>query len=589
MRKRSKSRYFLAFAGFILMLFGICSQDLSAVTDKTTFLAPNRNVLIIHLNSAEHGYQALFNDGLRNAFDRDPRYNYSFSVEYLEMNKIPHDVVFLDKTVELLAYKLKHSNWIPDIVVASGGVSDWLLKYKKELFGDLPIVACAPTKAGKSNIPIDQFTDHYLLPGNDSFADNYQLILDLLPKTKNIYVVLGNSYEEQNLMRMAQEGAVHFENRVNFIYTNRRSNADMLSTLRNAPPDSAVLYSRWTTDIEGESFISTRYLEFMASTINIPVFGTQQQYMDNGIVGGYLHDISLLGEDAGNMVRDLLDGVEPTIYTDSERYHRYVFDQRVLEEWDISFANLPDDSIILFAEENFWQEHWKLIVVVASIMILQSIFIFTLVRNIRRRIKAEAEIMLLNESLEETVEKRTLELRDANAQLAELNKTLDYTARIDALTGLYNRRHMDERLHEELEVFKRLDEEFSVMIVDIDDFKIVNDTHGHEVGDKVLKILAESLRINVREYDIVSRWGGEEFLLLLPGLNEADAYARAEKLRTRVQELACTNEEPILCVTVTIGVATIRKNESISQLINRADIALYQGKYSGKNRSVLAK
>jgi diguanylate cyclase (GGDEF)-like protein len=174
--------------------------------------------------------------------------------------------------------------------------------------------------------------------------------------------------------------------------------------------------------------------------------------------------------------------------------------------------------------------------------------------------------------LEDTVEKRTLELRDAIAQLAELNRTLDYTSRIDALTGLYNRRHMDERLHEELEVFKRLNEEFSVMIVDIDDFKIVNDTHGHEVGDKVMVILAESLRVNVREYDIVSRWGGEEFLLLLPGLNEADAYGRAEKLRKRVQELACTNEEPILCVTVTIGVATIRQNEDISQLINRADV-----------------
>ena len=589
MKKRSQSKYFLSLVGVILLLFGICTQNISAVSEKASILAPNRNVLVIHLNSSEHGYQALFNEGLRKAFEQDTRYYYSISTEYLEMNKIPHDAVFLDKTVELLSYKLKHSNWIPDIIVASDGVSEWLMKYKEYLFGDLPIVACAPTKAGKSTIPIDQFTKHYLLPGNDAFADNYQLILDLLPKTNNIYVVLGNSYEEQNLMRMAQEGAVHFEDRVNFIYTNRRPNADMLSTLRNAPPDSAVLYSRWTTDIEGESFVSTRYLDFMASTIHIPVFGTQLQYLDNGIVGGYIHDVSLLGEDAGNMVKDLLDGVEPTIYTDSGRYHRYVFDQRVLDEWDISSGHLPADSTILFVEENFWQEHWKLVIAVATIILLQSIFIFTLVRNIRRRIKAEAEIMLLNESLEDTVEKRTLELRDAIAQLAELNRTLDYTSRIDALTGLYNRRHMDERLHEELEVFKRLNEEFSVMIVDIDDFKIVNDTHGHEVGDKVLKILAESLRVNVREYDIVSRWGGEEFLLLLPGLNEADAYGRAEKLRKRVQELACTNEEPILCVTVTIGVATIRQNEDISQLINRADVALYQGKYSGKNRSVLAK
>ena len=589
MRKIPRSRIFLAMAGVLLLLLGVFSGNAAAAADKTILPVPERHVLVIHLNAAEHPYQDLFNSGLRKALEQDDRYNYDFSYEYLEINKIPHDAVFLQKTVDLFAYKLQHANWTPDIIVASDGVSDLLLRYKKELFGNLPIVACAPAKAGKSSVPIDQFTKNYLLPGNDSFAANYQLILDLLPQTKNIYVVLGNSYEEQILLRLAQEDAVNFEDKVTFVYTNRRSNADMLSTLRNAPPDSAVLYSRWTTDIEGESFVSASSLPFLTSSIRLPVFGTQQQYIGNGIVGGYLHDISLLGEDAGNMVIDLLDGVAPTIYTDIERYHRYVFDQKVLDEWKISASRLPAGSIILYGEKSFLQEHWQLVLIVAAIITLQSGLIFNLVRNIRRRTKAETEIRLLNESLEGTVAERTLELSDANAKLAELNQVLDHTSRIDALTGLYNRRHMDERLREELEVFKRLQEEFSVMIADIDDFKVVNDTHGHEVGDQVLKILAEALCSSVREYDIVSRWGGEEFLLLLPGLGEADAYDRAEKLRSKVQEITCSQADPFLCVTITIGVATIRENESVSQLINRADVALYQGKYSGKNKSVLAR
>ena len=589
MRKILRSRIFLAMAGVLLLLLGVFSGNAAAAADKTILPVPERHVLVIHLNAAEHPYQDLFNSGLRKALEQDDRYNYDFSYEYLEINKIPHDAVFLQKTVDLFAYKLQHANWTPDIIVASGGVSDLLLRYKKELFGNLPIVACAPAKSGKSSVPIDQFTKNYLLPGNDSFAANYQLILDLLPQTKNIYVVLGNSYEEQILLRLAQEDAVNFEDQVTFIYTNRRSTADMLSTLRNAPPDSAVLYSRWTTDIEGESFVSASSLPFLTSSIRLPVFGTQQQYIGNGIVGGYLHDISLLGEDAGNMVIDLLDGVAPTIYTDIERYHRYVFDQKVLDEWKISASRLPAGSIILYGEKSFLQEHWQLVLIVAAIITLQSGLIFNLVRNIRRRTKAETEIRLLNESLEGTVAERTLELSDANAKLAELNQVLDHTSRIDALTGLYNRRHMDERLREELEVFKRLQEEFSVMIADIDDFKVVNDTHGHEVGDQVLKILAEALCSSVREYDIVSRWGGEEFLLLLPGLGEADAFDRAEMLRSKVQEITCSQADPFLCVTITIGVATIRENESVSQLVNRADVALYQGKYSGKNKSVLAR
>ena len=589
MRKIPRSRIFLAMAGVLLLVLGAFSGNAAAASDKTVLPVPERHVLVIHLNAADHPYQDLFNSGLRKALEQDDRYHYDFSYEYLEINKIPHDAVFLQKTVDLFAYKLQHANWTPDIIVASDGVSDLLLRYKKELFGNLPIVACAPAKAGKSSVPIDQFTKNYLLPGNDSFAANYQLILDLLPQTKNIYVVLGNSYEEQILLRLAQEDAVNFEDKVTFVYTNRRSNADMLSTLRNAPPDSAVLYSRWTTDIEGKSFVSASSLPFLTSSIRLPVFGTQQQYIGNGIVGGYLHDISLLGEDAGNMVIDLLDGVAPTIYTDIERYHRYVFDQKVLDEWKISASRLPAGSIILYGEKSFLQEHWQLVLIVAAIITLQSGLIFNLVRNIRRRTKAEAEIRLLNESLEGTVAERTLELRDANAKLAELNQALDHTARIDALTGLYNRRHMDERLREELEVFRRLQEEFSVMIADIDDFKVVNDTHGHEVGDQVLKVLAEALCSSVREYDIVSRWGGEEFLLLLPGLGEADAFDRAEMLRSKVQEITCSQADPFLCVTITIGVATIRENESVSQLVNRADVALYQGKYSGKNKSVLAR
>ena len=277
MRKILRSRIFLAMAGVLLLLLGVFSGNAAAAADKTILPVPERHVLVIHLNAAEHPYQDLFNSGLRKALEQDDRYNYDFSYEYLEINKIPHDAVFLQKTVDLFAYKLQHANWTPDIIVASGGVSDLLLRYKKELFGNLPIVACAPAKSGKSSVPIDQFTKNYLLPGNDSFAANYQLILDLLPQTKNIYVVLGNSYEEQILLRLAQEDAVNFEDQVTFIYTNRRSTADMLSTLRNAPPDSAVLYSRWTTDIAGESFVSASSLQFLASSIQLPVFGTQQQ------------------------------------------------------------------------------------------------------------------------------------------------------------------------------------------------------------------------------------------------------------------------------------------------------------------------
>ncbi|MDD2427719.1 MAG: ABC transporter substrate binding protein, partial [Eubacteriales bacterium] len=510
-----------------LLLSFVFSQLVSAFTEELTII-PERNVLVIHQYSAEHAYPDLFNQGLRESFEADARYFYNFSYEYLEIDQMPHDAVYLEKAVELFAYKMKHSNWQPDIVVASDGVSDWLLKHKDHLFGDIPIVACAPGYAGKSTIPIDYFTDHYLLPGQDSFAENYQLILDLLPDTENIYVVLGNSYEEQNLLTLAKEEAEVFKDKVTFVYMNRRNNADMLSTLRNAPPRSAVLFSRWLTDIDGESFIPSRYLTYVASTIDIPVFVTQQQFTNKGVVGGYVYDISLLGADAGTMAIELLDGVETSSFTNEERYHHYIFDERALKHWNIDSRRLPADSIVLFTEKNFWQEHGDVVVIVGVILALETGLIIDLIYSNRRRVKAEADLLLLNESLENIVEQRTLELQSANEQLEELNRRLDHTARIDPLTGLYNRRHMDERMNEELQLFRRRGQEFSIMIIDIDDFKTVNDNLGHMVGDQVLKQVADVLRENVRKYDVVSRWGGEEFLLLFPALNECDALARAD-------------------------------------------------------------
>lgn len=587
MRNASKYNYIFIIGVALLLFLFLCTRNISAITDRSV-ITPERNVLVIHQYSVEDPYQDLFNQGLREIFAQDDRYYYNISYEYLEIDKLPHDVVYLDMKIDHLIYKMKRSNWVPDVVVASSGVSDWLIKYKNELFEDIPVVACAPAYAGKSTIPVNHFTDHYLLQVNDDFANNYQLILDLLPGTNNIYVVLGNSYEEKNLLSLAQEDTKDFEDKVTFIFTNKKSNAEMISTLRNAPDDSAVLFSRWITDIEGEFFGQNHYLQFLSSSINIPVFGTQQQFLGSGIVGGHLRYVSLYGEDAGSMAIELSDGIEPTAHTDGEHYLRYVFDDRALKKWNISSDRLPAGSEILYAEENFWQEHGDIIFIVAVIILLETGLIIGLIRNNRRRVKAEAELLLLNESLEEIVKKRTLELQEINTQLEKLNEILDYTSRIDPLTGLYNRRHINERLNEELQIYRRRGQEFSVMLIDIDDFKLANDKHGHKAGDHILKNLANIFRESVREYDVVSRWGGEEFLLLFPSLGEADALIRAEKLRIKVQDFVCNYEGINIPITVTIGIATIRENETISQLINRADVALYQGKFSGKNKCVLS-
>jgi diguanylate cyclase (GGDEF)-like protein len=172
-------------------------------------------------------------------------------------------------------------------------------------------------------------------------------------------------------------------------------------------------------------------------------------------------------------------------------------------------------------------------------------------------------------------------------QKAELDKVLSELRTLsehDALTGAANRRHMMALLNEELKRQRRAHRPFSVAMIDIDFFKRVNDDHGHAVGDLVLKQLVLMTREALRETDVVARWGGEEFLVLLPLLPVAAAAAAVDNLRQRVEQHNWTQYAAGLQVTFSSGVAEHELAVSLEQTIERADGALYRAKEHGRNR-----
>ena len=158
----------------------------------------------------------------------------------------------------------------------------------------------------------------------------------------------------------------------------------------------------------------------------------------------------------------------------------------------------------------------------------------------------------------------------------------------DPLTQLRNRRFMMEVVQHEAAVFERGGRPLSILLGDVDYFKRINDHHGHAVGDSVLRAIARVLREGVREVDHVARWGGEEFLVLLPGTQLDEATQVAERLRTAVQSLVEVDGRRGLELSLTLGLAELQNGESIEQALMRADRALYEGKQAGRNRVVLA-
>lgn len=209
----------------------------------------------------------------------------------------------------------------------------------------------------------------------------------------------------------------------------------------------------------------------------------------------------------------------------------------------------------------------------------------------QKRIEYENEIRDINRKMEiaykqkdETLAKLESlhrENEEKQQKLLELNDQLDKLASIDSLTQLYNRRIFLEALDKQIRMFEKDHRPFSLILLDIDAFKHVNDTWGHLVGDQILIYLAEIMKSVARENDTPARYGGEEFVILLPDTDEEAATSFAETLRLEVEKTVW--EE--LSITISIGVSTFREQDTPHTILAKADFALYDSKNKGRNRT----
>jgi len=200
---------------------------------------------------------------------------------------------------------------------------------------------------------------------------------------------------------------------------------------------------------------------------------------------------------------------------------------------------------------------------------------------------------MLNSDLQGRVSARTIELQQVNQELRKeiaerrlFEEQLKNLSNTDSLTGVYNRRHFYKLAADELHRAYRYKRDLSILMIDIDHFKQVNDTHGHLVGDQVLKSLAQICTSLIRENDIFARFGGEEFIFLLPESTIEQAQVAAERLRFNIEKAVLVTDAGELSITISAGVSSWNGQQevSIDRLIDQADKALYRAKQVGRNR-----
>ncbi|NMA94530.1 MAG: diguanylate cyclase [Clostridiales bacterium] len=206
--------------------------------------------------------------------------------------------------------------------------------------------------------------------------------------------------------------------------------------------------------------------------------------------------------------------------------------------------------------------------------------------NKRIKIKSKDEIGILANSfnkmmdrLKETMASK-VELTEEIRKRIKAEEKLKYLSTVDELTKLYNRRAFNNYLDKLIDYSKCYGEPLSIAMIDIDYFKKVNDSYGHDIGDRVLIKLSEVLSKNIRKVDILSRWGGEEFIILMPKITVEEAYKMAERLRGIIESTKFPND---IRITISVGVTELKNTDTFDDIINRVDEAQYKAKNEGRN------
>jgi diguanylate cyclase (GGDEF)-like protein len=393
-----------------------------------------------------------------------------------------------------------------------------------------------------------------------------------MPGVKRVIVIGDQSPRGQKWMGQIRSVAPQF-GRLAFEYWDRQTYEDLLRRAAGLDRNSAIFLLTTRSDGSGATMNPSDFARQLAAASTAPIFTNMQSLIVPGVVGGY----AISGEAVGRVIGRILLG-QPATAVDVQGYY---FDYPSVRRFGL--RNLPKQAVILNRPESVWDRYRWQIVAGISAIVIEAVLITALVVALRDRRRMLADLDAERNNLEDRVLQRTLELLMANAKLEQLATT-------DPLTGIANRRKMTAQIASELERARRFGHPLSLLMVDIDYFKRINDTFGHELGDKAIVAVSRLLTESLRAIDMVARFGGEEFVVLMPETDLDVAVLAAERLREAASALRIDCESGAqVALTLSVGVASALANGSAdtpSSLLVRADKALYRAKKQGRNKVV---
>lgn len=491
--KTSPNRFM--FDGIQMKRFGIEASGVPRESIIINDLYSTKKQVLV-LNSYHYGMRWTdgLNEGVRAELAKQSDIDVYFDFMDTKRNTGPE---YLGKLYEI--YKYKFSNKHFDAVVASDDDAYHLmLKYHQEIFPNVPIVFCGVNYFEDSDVKDDP-----LITGVVELVDiqkTLEVASKLHSQVKNIVVINDQTSTGMANKKIIESVIPNFPE-LTFIFfedMNMREVQDKVAALTD---DSLILLMTFNKDKSNNVYSYEESLHIIAKQAKVPIYGVWDFYLGQGIIGGMLTTGYSQGETAAKMVRRILAGEEPKhISIIKESPNQYMFDYKYLADFKVAEDKLPKGSIVVNKPIALYEKYQTafltaLLLVTASLLLIQ-----------RRKARKQLEIF----------------------------------ATTDALTGVLNRRTGVLLLEKQLELAKRQHNKLTVCFVDINDLKVINDTYGHAEGDKLIQAVSKMLQRRMRKTDILCRFGGDEFLLVLINCDCAQANTVWEKIE---EDIALFNKQ----------------------------------------------
>ncbi len=548
--------------------------------DKADCAEGKKRILVLHSYHQGLEWTDNITDGIKSVYD--PVFKkYEIHYEYLDTKRNSGK----EYSKELAAYSLtKNRNIKYDVIIVSDNTAlNFIRKYRRTIYPDIPVVFCGINNFkddlidGMKNVTgVVESTDH---------KSTIDVMQKIHPERNKIFVILDNTPTGKEIraeFRGIEEyykGKIEFEFYRDFLLKEVESKVADLG-------NKNLIYILTINRDRNNNFVSYHEgIEMVSRHAEIPIYGSWDFYLGKGIVGGKITSGFLQGQHAANLALRILKGESAEdVDIIRESPTEFIFDFEVMKKHGINISQLPEGSSVINQPKEFYEKYRSLVYGLTVAALISIIILLRQYRIQKSTIRAQQR---LNEELEKRVLERTNNLENANAELERISS-------IDGLTQLYNRRYFDRQLEKEINNFQRLCLPISLLMCDIDYFKKYNDTYGHVRGDDCIRTVVGAIERHCRRIsDTPARFGGEEFIIILPNTKEVHALAVAESIRRDVEECAIPHSSsPIKkTVSISIGVATVVPDAETdsSAMIALADKALYESKKNGRDRVTLSK